>query len=253
MEAPAPQPHVSTVRKLWSEALSLWQHGFGNLLARWWQVFLIVGIGMVLILADRAGWGWEEQLFQQIRQPDNQSLTGIARWLSKWGDGTWAVILGILFFTMGLVFGSPRWRQIAWACLFAVLASTILVNVFRPTLGRARPNASVPGTNAPLPGTFYGPQLKEKGIGFQAKFLAFPSGHASTAFAPAAALAAAAPVIGVPCLIFASSVGWSRMQLNQHRPLDVMTGAALGTFIGLCFGTAVPGAKLRMRGKKPGP
>jgi membrane-associated phospholipid phosphatase len=57
-------------------------------------------------------------------------------------------------------------------------------------------------------------------------------------------------LIGVPCLIFAGGVSWSRLQLNHHHPLDVMTGAALGTLIGLCFGSAVDGAKFRLRRKR---
>jgi len=244
MTAPALPPQTSAFRKLWLEALSLWQLGLSNLLARWWQMFLIIGIGAALVLADRGG--MEQQLFQQIRQPDNDFLTANARWLSRWGDIRWALIVAGILFAVGLAFGSPRWRQIAWATLFAILASTVLVNVFRGALGRARPNTE-------FSATFHGPQLKKNGVGFDHKYLAFPSGHASSAFAPAAAIAAAAPMIGIPCVIFAGGVSWSRMQLNQHRPLDVMTGAALGTFIGLCFGTAVPGAKVRMRGQKPRP
>jgi membrane-associated phospholipid phosphatase len=243
VEAPSTtQPSIA--RKLWHEALSTWQLGLSNLLARWWQMALIIGIGVILVLVD--GGGIEHRLLQEIRQADNDLLTANARWLSWWGDIRWALIIAGTLFAMGIAFGRPRLRQIAWAMLFAILASTVLVNLFRGTLGRARPNTE-------FSATFHGPHLKKKGFGLDHKYLAFPSGHASSAFAPAAAIAAAAPMIGVPCVIFASGVGWSRMQLNQHRPLDVMTGAALGTFIGLCFGTAVPGAKVRMRGKKPGP
>ena len=70
------------------------------------------------------------------------------------------------------------------------------------------------------------------------------------AFATAASVLSASPVLRLPCTIYACAVGWSRLQLNRHHPLDVLTGAALGNFIGLCF--ALPGASFRFR-RKPRP
>lgn len=235
MTSPEPEsPDTSALRRYGREGLSLWRLGVARLLPRWWQLLLIVGIGIALVFADRGG--WEDQTLQQIRQPDNEQLTRVAGFLSSFGDVIWAVLLAAILFAQGVAFGCPRWRQIAWACLLAVLASTVIVNLFRPTLGRARPYTN-------LPGDFHGPTL-------ESKYHGFPSGHATSAFAPAAAVAAASPIVGVPCLLFAGGVSWSRMQLNRHRPLDVMTGAALGTLIGLCFGSAVDGAKFRLRRTK---
>lgn len=234
MDAIQPQTKpVSAWRRYGREGLTIWRFGLAQLLPRWWQIFLIVGVGVALVLGDRGD--WDNQVLQQIRQPDSDALTQTAKSLSLWGDVIWSVILALVLFVVGVAFGCPRWRQIAWACLFAGLASTLVVNAFRPTLGRARPYST-------LPTGFYGPQL-------MSEFHSLPSGHATSAFASAAAVAAASPLIGAPCLIFAGSVSWSRLQLNQHHPLDVMTGAALGTLIGLCFGSAVKGAKFRLRRK----
>ena len=240
METPTPKP-LPPSPTLWMEFYSVWKLGTSHLLARWWMIPLIVGIGATLVLADRGG--WEQMVFLQIRQADHEILTISARWFSKWGDIIGTFILTGILLMMGFVFGSARWRQIAWSCLIAGCLSGLIVNLFRPTMGRSRPSLDVPAT-------FHGPHLKKKGIGFESKYLSFPSGHATCSFAPAAAIAAAVPVVGIPCLIFAGSVSWSRMQLNQHRPLDVMTGAALGTFVGVCFGTAVPRARMRLRWQK---
>ena len=228
-------PAPTTTRRYGREALSIWRLGMARLLPRWWQMLLIVGVGAALVLLDRGD--WDNRLLQQIRQPDNDALTQTAHSLSFWGDVIWAVILAAVLFAVGVKFGCLRWRQIAWAILISVLASTVILNSFRLTLGRARPNN-------PVPDGFYGPHLKDH------NYHSFPSGHATSAFAPAVAVTAAAPIIGVPCLIFAGSVSWSRMQLNQHHPLDVTTGAVLGSLIGLCFGSAVQGAKYRMRRKR---
>lgn len=228
---------ASAWRRCGQEGLLLWRLGLSQVLQRWWQFLLIVGIGILLVLVDRGG--WDDFLLRQIRQPDSNALNQLARFLSSFGDVIWALLLAAILFGYGLAFGAPRWRQVGCACLLAVVASTVIVNLFRPTLGRARPHTG-------LPGAFHGPTL-------DSKFHGFPSGHATSAFAPAAAVAAAAPVVGVPCLLFASGVSWSRMQLNRHRPLDVITGAALGTLIGLCFGSGVEGAKFKLRNKKRQP
>lgn len=234
MDSPAPQFRpVSVWRRYGHEGLRIWRLGLANLLSRWWQIPLIVGIGAMVVLADHGG--WDDQLLHQIRQPDNEQLTRFAKFLSSSADVNWALLLGAILFVQGVAFGCPRWRQVAWACLLALLVSGVIVNLFRPTLGRARPHSG-------LPGDFYGPTM-------DSKFHGFPSGHATSAFAPAAAVMAAAPLLGVPCVILAGEISWSRMQLNRHRPLDVMTGAALGTLIGLCFGSTVEGAKVRLRRK----
>ena len=225
-------PSSSASRRYWREALSIWRLGLARLLPRWWQILLIVGAGAALVLLDRGD--WDNQLLQQIRQPDNIALTQTARSLSFWGDVIWALMLAAVLFAVGMKFGCPRWRQIAWAIVISVLASTVILNCFRLTLGRARPSN-------PVPNGFYGPHLKDHA------YHSFPSGHATSAFAPAVAVAAASPLIGAPCLLFAGCVSWSRMQLNQHHPLDVTTGAVLGSLIGLCFGSAVNGAKVRLR------
>ena len=61
----------------------------------------------------------------------------------------------------------------------------------------------------------------------------FPSGHATTSFAAAAAVAVLIPRWRVPALALAALVGFRRMYLGVHYTLDVLTGALLGTLIGV--------------------
>jgi membrane-associated phospholipid phosphatase len=67
----------------------------------------------------------------------------------------------------------------------------------------------------------------------------FPSGHAMTAFAVAAAVAALAPRARWPVLALAAAIGFSRVYLGVHFWIDVLAGAALGAAIGLLVAALV--------------
>jgi undecaprenyl-diphosphatase len=66
----------------------------------------------------------------------------------------------------------------------------------------------------------------------------FPSGHASTSFAAAVALAVLVPKWRVPALLLAALVGFSRIYLGVHYTLDVVAGAVLGAAIGYVIARA---------------
>jgi undecaprenyl-diphosphatase len=63
----------------------------------------------------------------------------------------------------------------------------------------------------------------------------FPSGHAATSFAAATILAFAFPRVAPLFYILASAVGFSRVYLGVHYPLDIVGGAVLGTLIALAL------------------
>jgi undecaprenyl-diphosphatase len=58
----------------------------------------------------------------------------------------------------------------------------------------------------------------------------FPSGHASSAFATATSLSLTYPkwYIIIPSYLWASTVGYSRLQLGVHYPSDVLGGMIVG-------------------------
>lgn len=58
----------------------------------------------------------------------------------------------------------------------------------------------------------------------------FPSGHTSSAFATATSLSLCYPkwYVIAPSFLWASAVGYSRMELGVHYPSDVLVGAIIG-------------------------
>jgi membrane-associated phospholipid phosphatase len=61
----------------------------------------------------------------------------------------------------------------------------------------------------------------------------FPSAHAMTAFATAAAIAVLAPRLRAPVLGLAAVIAFSRVYLGVHFWLDILAGAALGAAVGM--------------------
>lgn len=60
----------------------------------------------------------------------------------------------------------------------------------------------------------------------------FPSGHTSSAFAAAGALFFQNKRLGVPALVLAAFIGFTRLYLYVHFPTDVLAGVVLGLALG---------------------
>jgi undecaprenyl-diphosphatase len=68
---------------------------------------------------------------------------------------------------------------------------------------------------------------------------AFPSGHAATAFAGATVLSALVPRAAPAFYVLAAAIGYSRLYVGVHWPLDVFAGAMLGVATALLLLAAV--------------
>ena len=76
----------------------------------------------------------------------------------------------------------------------------------------------------------------------------FPSGHTTSSFACATVLALYVPRAAAPLYLLALAVGFSRIYVGAHWPLDVVGGIVLGLAIGLLLFAAV-----RRRSASPRP
>jgi len=136
-----------------------------------------------------------------------------------------AVLLVIAFVVSGFSWRRP-WLavRVAVTILIAELGSGLLklwIDRDRPPLANPEP-----GTLVPLPPTH-----------------SFPSGHSTVAFACATVLALAVPRLAVPLYVLAALIGFSRVYVGVHYPLDVLAGALLGVAIALVVRAA--GRRLR--------
>jgi len=59
----------------------------------------------------------------------------------------------------------------------------------------------------------------------------FPSGHTSSSFACAWVLSRLAPRLTVPLFALAALIGFSRIYVGVHYPLDVLAGAVFGILV----------------------
>jgi undecaprenyl-diphosphatase len=135
--------------------------------------------------------------------------------------GTW----GLVFVAIGLVLAF-LWRR-PWF-LVLLVATDVVADVIslglRQLIGRDRPPLVYP-----LPK----PLVHTPHSG------AFPSGHATVAFACATVIAWAAPRLAVPVYLLAGAIAFSRVYVGVHWPLDVLGGAALGVLVATALLTLV--------------
>lgn len=128
---------------------------------------------------------------------------------------------GMIWIVITIVLLIPKRSRRAGICsALALIASLCVTNLFlKNYVARVRPYEVVEGLNSLI-----GPVGE----------WSFPSGHASAGFAAATAIYKSRPKwVGIPCLILAALLSWSRLYLGVHYPSDVIGGAIIGGLLGL--------------------
>jgi len=125
----------------------------------------------------------------------------------------------------------PRTRKTGLGMAFAMMMGLIVCNItLKPLVARVRP---------------YDLQLQEFGItiqllGEKMHDFSFPSGHTIASFEAAVVLLKNSKKMGIPAMILAVLISFSRLYLYVHYPTDVIASIILGTLFAL-IGDALAG------------
>ncbi len=116
----------------------------------------------------------------------------------------------------------PKYRRAGFSVAVSLVLGLIFCNgILKPLVGRIRP---------------YDFQLREFGKTIPLLIAAptdfsFPSGHTIASFEAAVAITLHHKKLGIPALVLASAIGFSRLYLYLHYPSDVIVSVCLGTGI----------------------
>jgi undecaprenyl-diphosphatase len=193
-------------------------------------------------------------VFEWIQSIQSSILTTIMVVITTLGDE------GIIFIAAGLVlFFTKKYRKIGLAMLISLVVMLVLNNlVLKEMLERVRPfyifdleglladkqafidagrlskfdtmvekitvlTEKYPEMAAEWVAKYEYPNFVEKLTSFS-----FPSGHTSSAFAACAAILFLNKKMGIPAIIFAALMGFSRIYVEVHYCTDVIGGAIVG-------------------------
>ena len=118
----------------------------------------------------------------------------------------------------------PKTRKTGWAMGISLLIGLLVCNVtLKPLVGRIRPYD-------------YQWQFFQKEIHLLVEGLhdySFPSGHTIASFEAATALLIGNKKLGIPAMVLAVLIAFSRLYLYVHYPTDVLASIVLG--VGIAF------------------
>ncbi len=166
--------------------------------------------------------GFDLSVFQWIQSIQNSFLSTLMVIITTLGDE------GIIFIALGIaLLITKKYRKAGLAILVALVVMLLCNNlVLKELFARVRPFnlfESDPEKYAIWGTEYVFPELVHKPSSFS-----FPSGHTSSAFAAAFALLCCNRKLGIPTMVFAALMGFSRIYVQVHYCTDVIGGVVSG-------------------------
>jgi undecaprenyl-diphosphatase len=144
-------------------------------------------------------------------------------WLSKIGT------YGLVWLGIGLVLALVWRRALPFALVvLAVVAADGIATLVKIAIGENRPADK--GSLLTIPHSH-----------------SFPSGHSAVAFAAATVLASLVPRVAPAFFALALAIGYSRVYVGVHWPLDVVGGAVIGVATALLLLAIARRQSVRLR------
>ena len=161
-------------------------------------------------------------LFEMINASHNDTFDVVFKYATHIGGGWFAFGIAVLLF--GIKF---RWGIIA---AFSFVGSAAITQIMKRWV-----------FNYPRPSVVFQDSINQmnlvEGVELHTNF-SFPSGHSTAAFAVFCLLSLIwleKKYLGFLFCFIAIIIGYSRVYLCQHFPMDVLVGAAIGTICSLIF------------------
>jgi undecaprenyl-diphosphatase len=148
---------------------------------------------------------------------DSSVLDVIMPFITNFGSLiAWCIVCALLF-----VLGGENGRKVALLGLAALFISNVAVVLLKYLVAEPRPFLTLPNVEL---------------LVSENEIYSFPSGHTASSFAAATLLGlkyrlnykGKSFLVVYPLLAFAAVIGFSRIYIGVHYPLDVVFGAAVG-------------------------
>src|SRR5574344_1888656 len=172
-------------------------------------ILFVLSIISILSFSQNA----DINLLREINLKRNKSLDPTFRFITNTASPV-TIATPIVIYSVGLIKKDSTLKSKGLYIGETVLLSALITTVLKYAINRDRPFITYP----------YLEKVTSGGSP------SFPSGHTSEAFATATSLSLAFPkwYVIAPSYVWASGVGYSRMDLGVHFPSDVLAGAITG-------------------------
>ena len=172
-------------------------------------ILFVLSIISILSFSQNA----DINLLREINLKRNKSLDPTFRFITNTASPV-TIATPIVIYSVGLIKKDSTLKSKGMYIGQTVLVSALITTVLKYAINRDRPFITYP----------YLEKVTSGGSP------SFPSGHTSEAFATATSLSLAFPkwYVIAPSYVWASAVGYSRMDLGVHFPSDVLAGAITG-------------------------